>query len=130
MQSIKETEEKLSNLFKARFPIIYVESWEENRVTDTIQRIAENVELIKTIRTVYMWSSTSGLINLNSMIAVDNSFNAIDAIENFGGMEENAILILKDIHNYLSTRTISLSENRDIKRVLRVLPPVLEVLNL
>lgn len=119
MQGIKETEEKLSNLFKARFPIIYVESWEENRVTDTIQRIAENVELIKTIRTVYMWSSTSGLINLNSMTTVDNSFNAIDAIENFSGTEENAILILKDVHNDLSTRTISLSENRDIKRVLR-----------
>lgn len=66
-----------------------------------------------------MWSSTSGLINLNSMTTVDNSFNAIDAIENFSGMEENAILILKDVHNDLSTRTISLSENRDIKRVLR-----------
>ncbi len=119
MQGIKETEEKLANLFKARFPIIYVESWEENRVTDTIQHIAENVELIKTIRSVYMWSSTSGLINLNSMTTVDNSFNAIDAIENFSGMEENAILVLKDVHNDLSTRTISLSENRDIKRVLR-----------
>lgn len=119
MQGIKETEEKLANLFKARFPIIYVESWEENRVTDTIQRIAENVELIKTIRSVYMWSSTSGLINLNSMTTVNNSFNAIDAIENFSGMEENAILVLKDVHNDLSTRTISLSENRDIKRVLR-----------
>lgn len=119
MQGIKETEEKLANLFKARFPIIYVESWEENRVIDTIQRIAENVEVIKTLRSVYMWSSTSGLINLNSMTTVDNSFNAIDAIENFNGIEENAILILKDIHNYLSTRTISLSENRDIKRVLR-----------
>lgn len=119
MNSLKETEEQLANLFKARFPIIYIESWEENRVTDTIQRIAENVELIKTIRNVYMWSSTSGLINLNNMITVDNSFNAIDAIENFSGMEENAILVLKDVHNDLSTRTISLSENRDIKRVLR-----------
>lgn len=119
MNSLKETEEQLANLFKARFPIIYIESWEENRVTNTIQQIAGNIEVIKTLRTVYMWSSTTGLINLNSLRPVEGSLNAIDAIEKFNEFNENAILILKDIHSNLSPTSITLSDNRDIKRVFR-----------
>lgn len=119
MNSLKETEEQLANLFKARFPIIYIESWEENRVTNTIQQIAGNIEVIKTLRTVYMWSSTTGLINLNSLRPVEGSLNAIDAIEKFNEFNENAILILKDIHSNLSPTSITLSDNKDIKRVFR-----------
>lgn len=119
MQSTKETEQQLSNLFKARFPIIYIESWEENRVLDTIQKIAENAELIKTKRTVYMWSSTTGLVNMSNMASVNNSISASEVIENFSKYEENAILILKDIHEELSQRSINFSNNKDIKRVLR-----------
>ena len=119
MEGIKETEQKLANLFKARFPMIYIESWEENRVIDTIQRISENKELIKTTRTVLTWSSTTGLVNLTDMTTVNNSINANDVIENFSKYDGNAILVLKDIHNDIASKTISLSESRDIKRILR-----------
>lgn len=119
MEGIKETEQKLANLFKARFPMIYIESWEENRVIDTIQRISENEELIKTTRTVLTWSSTTGLVNLTDMTTVNNSINANDVIENFSKYDGNAILVLKDIHNDIASKTISLSESRDIKRILR-----------
>lgn len=119
MNSLKETEEQLANLFKARFPIIYIESWEENRVIDLIQSIAENTDLIKTTRTVYVWSSTTGLVNLKNMSITNNSFNLNNAIEDFSKFEENAILILKDIHNELSPKSINLSDSKDIKRVLR-----------
>ena len=119
MQGSKETEQKLSNLFKARFPIIYIESWEENRVIDTIQKIAQSVELIKTERTVYMWSSTTGLVNLDTMTSMNNSTDLADVINDFIKYEENAILILKDIHSNLSGSCINLSNSKDIKRVLR-----------
>lgn len=109
MEGIKETEQKLANLFKARFPIIYIESWEENRVIDLIQNIAEDADLIKTTRNVYVWSSTVGLINFNNIASVNDSADLIDAIYDFVKFEENAILILKDVHDELSS----------VKRILR-----------
>ncbi len=36
MQGTKQTEQHLANLFKARFPIIYIETWEENRIVEMI----------------------------------------------------------------------------------------------
>ena len=63
MTTINDTKQHLANLFKARFPMIYMESWEENRIINLINEIAEDKELIKTNRTVYTWSSTMGLIN-------------------------------------------------------------------
>ena len=119
MQSTKETEQQLANLFKARFPIIYIESWEENRVIDTIQRIAKSEELIKTTRTIYVWSSTTGIVNLTNMTSVNESINLCDTIEDFCKFEENSILILKDIHNELSLNGINFTDNKDIRRVLR-----------
>ena len=66
MEGTQKTERHLANLFKAKFPIVYIESWEENRVIDMVNRICHNTELIKTERTVYVWSSTTGLVNLVS----------------------------------------------------------------
>lgn len=119
MAGIKETEQHLANLFKARFPIIYIESWEENRVIDAIQRIAKNEELIKTTRTVYVWSSTTGIVNLTNLTSVNESSNLSYTIEDFGKFEENSILILKDIHNELSLKGIHFTDSKDIRRVLR-----------
>lgn len=119
MEGIKETEQKLANLFKARFPIIYIESWEENRVVDTIQKIAKNEELIKTTRKVYIWSSTTGLVDIDNMSAINSQISASEVIEDFCKYDENGLLILKDIHEELSPKSINISNCKDIKRVLR-----------
>lgn len=119
MITINDTKQHLANLFKARFPMIYMESWEEKRIINLINEIAEDKELIKTNRTVYTWSSTSGLINTTTKSVINDECALVEAIENFIKLSENAILILKDVHKDLSEKTIHLGVTKDITRVLR-----------
>ena len=56
-ESFKHT---LAELCKARFPIIYVTTWEEERVAECIQELDGDAALIKTPRKVMRWSSTRG----------------------------------------------------------------------
>lgn len=66
MEGTLKTEQHLANLLKAKFPIIYIESWEENRVIDMITNICHNKQLIKSDRVVYVWSMTTGLVNADT----------------------------------------------------------------
>lgn len=53
MESL-QTRDYICNLLKARFPMIYISTWEENRVTQMIEEIASDVNKIKTVRKVYV----------------------------------------------------------------------------
>lgn len=107
LEGIKKTEQYLTNLFKARFPLIYIPTWEEIRIVELITKIAES-KAIKTKREIFIWSSTEGLkkhtdegqekINLNDP---HNPINALAYIEDFN---KPAILILKDVHSLLGAK--------------------------
>lgn len=117
MQGTKRTEQHIANLLKAKFPIIYIESWEENRIIDLIKDLAKNTDLIKTTRSVYVWSSTTGIVSLEDMKPIENTVDHDNAINKFNELEEDVILIIKDLHEALSERASS-SHNK-IKRLLR-----------
>ena len=40
MQDGNSFKKHIANLFRARFPIIYIESWEENRIIEMLQDIS------------------------------------------------------------------------------------------
>lgn len=117
MEGTQKTEQHLANLFRAKFPILYIETWEENRVIDMVKSIAKDTKLIKTARNVYVWSSTTSMVNLEDMKPVDNTSEAIEALNKFNKFEENAILIMKDIHKEFSGE-LSISSNKS-ERTLR-----------
>lgn len=103
MQSTKETQNYLANLFKARFPIVYIQTWEENRVLNTIEEIAFNKDIIKTPRKLYVWSLSQGLINYeNKEFIEDASADCATAINYIDKLDEDVILVLKDIHIYFN----------------------------
>ena len=53
LEGIKKTEQYLTNLFKARFPLIYIPTWEEIRIVELITKIAES-KAIKTKREIFI----------------------------------------------------------------------------
>lgn len=111
---IHKSKHHIANLFKARFPIMYIQTWEENRVVDMIREIAENQDIIKTLRKVYVWSLSRGLLDLSAGNSIEQGTNdAIAAINHFIGLKENAILIVKDIHIYFG----NLANNVIIRRL-------------
>jgi hypothetical protein len=50
-----------ANLLKARFPYVYVPTWEEERVLGTIREVAGDAARIRTPRRVFTWTATQGL---------------------------------------------------------------------
>jgi len=97
---------ELELLIRARYPLIYVVSWEEKRVMDEIDRIAE-----KRDKKVYVWTTTNGLVRHHKGIgdAMEGKQNTKDPIKVLGeirSFEEPVIIVLKDYHPYMKDPTV------------------------
>lgn len=120
----EKTKQYLANLFKAHFTFIYIPTWEESRICELIEYIAQDDTLIKTLRDVYIWSQTDGLINIKENHAVNNVKDPVEALKYIDNLNKPAILILKDIHSMLgyNNRTadqVLIRKIRDVASSLR-----------
>ena len=90
-------ERTLANLLRARFPYLYVATWEEARALQLVTAAAKDVELIRTERRVLDWSLTKGFTEDGAAVEGDTKqpLKALDFIERF---EEPAVFVLKDFH--------------------------------
>jgi SpoVK/Ycf46/Vps4 family AAA+-type ATPase len=114
---------QLANLLRARFPYIYVSTWEEERLLSIIRHIATDESLIKTPRTVITWRSTDGMVADNGSMKEKNldPIKALDAIENY---RQPAIFVLQDFHVALGAQgrvpeSKLIRKIRDVSLVLR-----------
>lgn len=101
-KKIKElgVEQHLANLFRARFPLIYIPTWEENRIIEVLSAISNNEVAIKTLRTLYIWSQTQGMYAHVSGKAIIDSKTPARALEIIENSKEADIFVLKDFHVY------------------------------
>lgn len=92
---------KISAYIKARVPIIYVVTWEEEQLIKSISSMVGNSEYIKDSRDVLCWSITQGLQTGSQLIdgSLDDSNKILGYIDKYDG---DAIFILKDIYSDLS----------------------------
>ncbi len=112
-----QTEQHLANLFRAKFPIMYVETWEESRFLELVKNLAQNSELIKTPRKVYAWSLSKKLYDVNTEEVVEGFVGDINStIKHFINIEEHAILVLMDIYVFFNNEII---QNNSVVRDLR-----------
>jgi len=109
----------IANLLRARFPFLYISTWEEYRVIDIINTVAQDAELIRTRRKVYEWTITSGFSGLNKDNDKDTKsvYKMLDFIEK---CSEPAIFILKDFHVFFgaNNRPIDTQVVRKIRDLL------------
>jgi len=115
---------------KARYPIIYLVTSEENRAEKLLEKAGE---LSK--KPCFFWSVTGGYYNTNKFGKDTEPINALNAIMDY---TEPGLFILKDFHPYLEEPTV-IRKIRDIVTNLKksyktvfivspllVLPPGLE----
>lgn len=94
MQSFREN---LENLLKARFPLIYIESYEEQRVLAEISAVVSDKDRLRTPRKIMIWSSTEGLAAPGAQGSA-NSKSPVDALAIAQGTTEPTVFIFKDLH--------------------------------
>ena len=101
-------------LLKARYPIIYITTIEEDRLEYTIRScIKKNGN-----RGIYIWDFVEGYINNpnNNGIAKRNPLQALEFIEKITP-ETPAVFLLKDFNRFLTDVSIS----RKLKNLIRIL---------
>jgi len=107
----KQTE--LEILIRARYPLVYIVSWEEQRVINEVRRIAGKLN-----KKVFEWSVTMGLVPAGTSIQSQKQKNAatqdpLVALDNVVDNVEPALYVFKDFHPFMK------SHNMGVVRRLR-----------
>ena len=108
--------EELNVLVRARYPILYILSWEERRIEKILGVVAEERR-----KKLYGWSITDGLTRLDGydVTPFDSSTRSpIRALEAIAASTESAIFVLKDFHPFLDDQQ-PVSDHPIIVRKLR-----------
>lgn len=104
--------EEIIILVKARYPIIYITSSEEERLEYTIRKTIKNFDN----RIIYCWNYIDGFSNnSNNYFAARNPIQALELIENFTS-DIPSIFILKDFDKFLTDIVIS----RKLKNLIKI----------
>lgn len=94
----------LANLFKARFPYVYIPTWEEKRAEEFVLSIAWDERLIIHRREVYSWTQTTGFINQSGLKRVSGTQEPMQAMAFIEGCDQDAIFIMKDLHVFFGVQ--------------------------
>ena len=89
---------KLANLIRARFPIIYITTFEEDRVTKYIKSVVTDETQVKFPREVFTWTQTNGIFNDNTQKIVADTTCPCKALEYIRKYDKDSVFILYDFH--------------------------------
>ena len=116
--------DELTLLLKARYPIIFISTIEEDRVEYVIRKH------IKTSlnRSIYSWDFVDGYTNNpnNEGFAKRNPLQALELIERLSS-ETPAIFLLKDFNRFLTDVSIS-RKLKNIARILKLQPKTIIII--
>ena len=113
-------EQNFTTLINAGFPYIYIPSYEEERITNTIKNILEDNELIKTKRKLFIWTQTDGLISEDGKIR--DTSEPMKVLETIEKSNDEAIYLLKDFHIYFGADRMSRPDYAIIRKLRDILP--------
>ena len=113
------------NLFlKARYPILYINTVEEDRVEYVIRKnIKANLN-----RSIYSWDFVDGYTNNpnNEGFGKRNPLQAIELVERLNA-ETPALFILKDFNRFLTDLAVS-RKLRNVSRILKLQPKTIIII--
>ena len=115
--------QKLSNLLRARFPLIYVTTYEEERVGEAIKDTLEKMNA-KVQRELYSWTQTTGLLNESTGKVITGTQAPLKALEYIEKYANNAVFVLYDFHVNFGCKCRQ--PDYDVVRKLRDLVPLLK----
>ena len=117
--------DELTLLLKARYPIIYINTIEEDRVEYIIRKtIKSNLN-----RSIYSWDFVDGYTNNpnNEGFANRNPLQALELVERLTA-ETPAVFLLKDFNRFLTDISIS-RKLKNISRILKLQPKTIIIIS-
>ena len=127
-KSIEEQRDEVNILIRARYPLIYIVSWEEERVTLMLNNISSEME-----KRLFVWSTTEGFTDYAGNIVDGEAVDPFAALNYIIEFSRPAIFLLKDFHPFMKDPVI-VRRLRDLKTHLNklkktcfIVSPVLEI---
>jgi len=110
-------EVELEVLIRARYPIIYVTSWEEERVERCLRRIAEGRN-----KKLFVWTVTQGILKSGvdqqqAKSGAGNTTDPLAALDSVVAQIEPAIYLFKDFHRFTADDRCNLAVLRRLRDV-------------
>lgn len=123
-------DKEIDILIRARYPLLYIVSWEEPRILERLKDMSEQQQ-----KKLFIWSITRGIFKLeDDPSKIDESTrDPINALSYIEKCPDPAIFVFLDFHSFLSDQTI-IRKLRDLVNNLKstyetliILSPVLTV---
>lgn len=127
MHTLDASGTRIETLIRARYPLIYVVSFEENRVDTSLRNLADSRK-----KQLFSWSITNGL-ELPDGSFITELKDPIKAMEYILQSDVNGVFVMRDYHPYLNDPVV-VRKLRDVAHALKTskknvvfLSPVLKV---
>ena len=91
----RDLAKELKLLIQSRYPIVYLETWEEARAEALVQAVAEELGV-----PLYVWTLTSGLCRAGTRNPLYQSESPRAALSNIASLRGDALYLLKDFHRH------------------------------
>ncbi len=107
--------EDIDIFVKSRYPLIYLVSFEEERVITALSRLAQASK-----KELFIWSATQGIYSITRNAAIKGTANPSNALEQIIEFKDRAFFVLKDFHYYMEDPFQQYLENPlQVRRKLR-----------
>jgi ATP-dependent 26S proteasome regulatory subunit len=87
--------ENLDLLIRSRYPLIYIITWEEERLLSVLNDISSQQK-----KALYVWSAASGLRMFSDLREDPSTLDPLVALEQIARSDEHALYLLQDFHPY------------------------------
>lgn len=118
---------RIEYLIRARYPLLYLVSYEEARVEKALESIAD-----ERVKKVYKWSITKGM-ECPDGTTIKDLREPLKALDHIVSLDVNGIFILRDFHHFIKDPVV-IRKLRDVHAVLKncmkniiLLSPVLKI---
>jgi SpoVK/Ycf46/Vps4 family AAA+-type ATPase len=125
--SVAQREQELEILIRAKYPLVYILSWEERRIESMLVRIAAQMD-----KRLYAWTVTDGIMRVDAMRSDSVRLTEVDpgaqsplqALAHIMESREAALYLLKDFHPFLGSP--QMAPDPAVVRKIRDLVPALK----
>lgn len=133
--SAMNTAAEIEYLIRARYPILYLVTGEEDRVVSLVADIAKRWQ-----KTVFEWTCTSGMVPLGTSIHSQKTRHSatkdpLTALDHVVDHVEPALFVFKDLHPFLTRSNHAVvrrlkdiaSHLKNTRKTIIIVSPILEV---
>ena len=112
--------QELEVLVRARYPVIYVVTWEEERVEEALAQIARRRE-----KKLYLWSVSRGIRQQDTPLDAKRNDQSLAepsaALDHVLYSMENAIFVFRDLHRFLDEQPCNAAIVRRVRELAHYL---------